>query len=557
MKFKLTNAVRRFSIEKLGMPVKSTDADIIKACAEAVVSGKITKSALAKLCGTKESTEQVIARQVALAVKSRLEKSKTGKTEKTDSNKSKKTGKTDKSKKKDAPVGDKELQKAVDERLKQFGLLNADGTTPSELLAKSANYVNPGSGVRLKSAIERYDATTKSAVYPERTYMGTRNSKAGQPVMSGGRVMSHPSERQKAVAGAYFKWALASSSSPRDIPRCFRMTEHDRDIVQWALRNEQWTGIINGQSSDDIGSIRVDRRNLSEMEIKALLDDNTSNGLEAAPIVFDDMVILTPLLYGELFPDVNLVNISRGRRIEGFSMSNPTFTSGTAEGTAITPFNTASFISAFDTTIYNAVAAMEIGLDFEEDAPNDIGGLVTERYGLQAMAWLDEQIAVGDGTTEPEGIFVASGTTAVNSDNNTGGPPTVSDYEGLMFGVAKQYRKEPGAKTVFLANETSYRRARAIPVSPSDERRVFGMTHGDYKLLDQDFRIQNSIANTKIGYVNLKRYRMYRRLGLNIRVETAGNYLALRNLKVIVLRMRFGGRLELGGAAAVMTDAQS
>ena len=80
------------------------------------------------------------------------------------------------------------------------------------------------------------------------------------------------------------------------------------------------------------------------------MDDNTSGGLEAVPIVFDDAVILTPVLTGELFPLVKLVNIPRGRRIEGFSVGNPTITSGTAEGSSISLFDTTSYIAAFDTT---------------------------------------------------------------------------------------------------------------------------------------------------------------------------------------------------------------
>lgn len=553
LKFKLTPAVKRFAVEKCGLPVTATDAQVIEACAKAVAEGKISEKKLASLCGTSESETANLLKSVVTAVKQAVASvvpKKDGKGKKEGEVKKKKEPAPSK-----AAPDDAALKAAVDARLKEMGVINGDGTTPTQMLGKASSYLNANS-VTVKSAIERYDATRKAAVCPDRTHMGSRHSKAGQPATIAGRQLYHPSERDKAVAGSFFKWALACGSDQRDIPRPLQMTDHDRDIVNWSLRNAEWTGLIRGDG-DTPGSIKIDRRKLNDMEMKALLDDATSGGLEAAPIVFDDAVILTPILHGELFPDVNVVNITRGRRIEGFSIGNPTFTSGTAEGTAITPFNTASFIQAFDTTIYNAVAAMEIGLDFEEDAPNDIGGIVVERYGLQAMAWLDEQIAVGDGTTEPEGIFVASGTTAVNSDNGLSGPPTVSDYEGLMFGVAKQFRKEPGARVVFVGNETSYRRARAIPVGPSDERRVFGMTHGDYRLLDADYRIQNSIANNQVGYVNLKRYRMYRRLGLNVRIETAGNYLATRNLKLIVLRMRFGGRLELGGAAAVMTDAQS
>jgi hypothetical protein len=50
---------------------------------------------------------------------------------------------------------------------------------------------------------------------------------------------------------------------------------------------------------------------------------------------------------------------------------------------------------------------------------------------------------------------------------------------------------------------------------------------------------------------------MYRRLGLMVRIETAGSTLALANLKLIVVRMRYGGNLTLGSAAAVATTGQA
>ena len=328
------------------------------------------------------------------------------------------------------------------------------------------------------------------------------------------------------------------------------MTDHDRQLVKYAMHETPWTGIIK----QDTGGIKVDNRKLSDFEVKALIDDATSGGLEAAPIAFDDAVILTPLLHGELFPLVNTINISRGRRVEGASIGNPTFAS-VAEGTALTVFDTSSFVSAFDTTIFNAVGGMEIGLDLEEDSPVNLGALVSQAYGEQALKWLDDQIANGDGTTEPQGVVSASGIGTVASANGTTGPPKVDDYEGLLFGVAKQFRNPADReRSVFIGTETAYQRARAIAVGSSDVRRVFGMDHEDYRLLGHAYKVNEGMTNTKVAFANLRHYRMYRRLGLNIRVESGGKELATKNLSLIVVRMRYGGQMEQGGAASISTD---
>jgi HK97 family phage major capsid protein len=432
------------------------------------------------------------------------------------------------------------------------------------LLSRSAEILGRPN-VRVKQAVESYSTTRKGAVYPERCGINGSGSKhllAGRPAQVGGVSLDLPSDRDKAISAAYFKFALTRSNRPEEIPNKLRMTDHDKDLLQWSIRNSQWTGYLKSNPADELDpstseEIRVDRRKLSEFEQKALLDDSTSGGIEIAPIEFDDALVTTPVLFGEFFPMVSVTNITRGRRVKGGAVTNPTFTSGVAEGTAITPYNTSAFVSAFDTTVYTAVAALEIGLDFEEDSPTNIGQIIIQKYGEKALEWLDMVITIGDGLTQPQGFFNSSGAIVVSTDFNTVGPPTVGDYEALMFGVQKQFRTTKGSRNIFAGSDVSYRRARGIPVGPGDERRVMGMDHGSYTLLEHPYKVNNLIPNNKIAFVNLGYYRMYRRLGMNVRIETQGQALALKNTKLIVVRMRYGGQLELGGAAAVATNGMN
>ena len=406
---------------------------------------------------------------------------------------------------------------------------------------------NGAENVRVKGAWEQYSDVKSGARYADNHKNGFLRGRSAELA---GRPMVNPSQLDKAIVGAWFKYCANASSNGQPLPRGLRMTDHDRQLVKYAMHETPWTGIIK----QDTGGIKVDNRKLSDFEVKALIDDATSGGLEAAPIAFDDAVILTPLLHGELFPLVNTINISRGRRVEGASIGNPTFAS-VAEGTALTVFDTSSFVSAFDTTIFNAVGGMEIGLDLEEDSPVNLGALVSQAYGEQALKWLDDQIANGDGTTEPQGVVSASGIGTVASANGTTGPPKVDDYEGLLFGVAKQFRNPADReRSVFIGTETAYQRARAIAVGSSDVRRVFGMDHEDYRLLGHAYKVNEGMTNTKVAFANLRHYRMYRRLGLNIRVESGGKELATKNLSLIVVRMRYGGQMEQGGAASISTD---
>lgn len=418
--------------------------------------------------------------------------------------------------------------------------------------------------IRFVGAHERYQKTSSERFFPTHTAKGTPHPYGGQRMFEGSvngakRYLDAPSECDQAVAGAYIKWCIrCEKGTDAGIPPAMRMTDHDRDLIQYALKEMPWGGVIKGAGSEDVGSIPIHNRKLTDPEIKAVLDDVTSGGIEIAPIAFDDMIIQIPILNGEFYPRVNTVNITRGRRIEGGSIGNVTLTSGGADGTAIPLFNTASFISAFDTTIHVVNGAIEIGLDFLSDSPIDVAGIVSAQYGQVLLAWLDEQCCIGDGTTEPEGILNASGTTSVNASAGAGGPPTVGDYEGLLFGVAKNYKQGyPSNRITYGATETTYARARGIAVGTADARRVFGMTHEDYTLFGHPYGINESFTNRQIIYCNWGRYRMYRRLGLTVKVTTEGKELVRNNLMLMTARARYGGQLEDGGAAAVMADAQS
>ena len=80
---------------------------------------------------------------------------------------------------------------------------------------------------------------------------------------------------------------------------------------------------------------------------------------------------------------------------------------------------------------------------------------------------LDDVIATGDGTTQPEGIINHALVTTVV----WGGATSIGGYEAMHFGVPKQeHRPEKMSSAVFVGNETSYIRARALPVGATDAR---------------------------------------------------------------------------------------
>lgn len=560
---KLTQSLKSWLTEHKGVAADAEDSAFKAAATEALSDGSLTPQKLVELTADKEDEEASSAKSVLeqilagqKAINDRIDQIEKGNDDTGGNSDPNAVGE------KTTPKLSKDAPRSPDLSGGQTG-----GDPEESMFDKFFAGNNPTVSdqmplIRTVGAHEQYDTTKKAAVYPSETKGGRPHPLAGQRVCEGDgtagtrRYIDEPSDLDRAVCGAFAKAMIAAST--KTIPSALRMTQHDSDLFQYALRNYSWGGVIGGIGDDDPRGQGVNNAKLTDPQIKAILDDAASGGLEIAPIVFDDAIITTPLLSGEFFPRVNVVNITRGRRIEGGSMGNVTLSSGGADGTAIPLFNTASFISAFDTNIFVVNGAIEIGLDFLSDSPIAVADMVTTNYGQVLLNWLDEQCVLGDGTTEPEGVNVASGTVSVNAENGAGGPPTVGDYEALLFGVPKQYKAGFATNRItYGANETTYQRARSIAVGTSDQRRVFGMTHEDYQLLGHPYAIGTAIGNRAINFCNWGRYRMYRRLGLTMRATTEGKELVRANEMLITARARFGGQLEDGNACAVMADAQS
>ena len=531
---KLTKQLREWAIKSASLATDAADEVIQAAVTKALTDGTLSPEKFAELSTTPADQEasEFASRVGGLEKKfdellSRLE----ARTQPQEDE----VKKTDETKKPEAKTheGNDEWKKSVEPELKDEKGLDRDSLD-----------------VRVKGAHEQYSTQKSAAMYPQHTKKGGSHPLAGQPIQdftNYGRQIDTPSDLDKAVAGAWAKFTIAASQRGSKQLAFMSMNDHDKGLLMHAIKEMSWGGASDGGDWADIAN-----RKLTDFEQKALIDDATSGGLEAAPIAFDDMVIQTPLLTGELFPRVNTVPLDRGRRVEGVATGTVTASWGGIDDTAISLFNTASYVSAFDTTIYRWEGAIHIGLDFLSDTPIDFGAHITQQYGERLMEDLDDVIAAGNGTTQPEGVINKSGTTSVNF----GGSTSLGNYESLRFGVSKaEHNGGFGASACFVGTETSYQRARAIPVGASDARRLGGMDYSSYRWMERDYALNESLTNAQIAYFIGKRYRMYRRRGLTMRTSTEGDTLIRKNAMLIVATARWGGQLERGAVAAVTTTA--
>lgn len=570
----LTATLKKFCVDTLAVKANATDDEFRSAIGKAIAEGTLTMTKLTELTSTKADNEadefnktlnglsEALGELKDILIEDRKSVEADDEDE-VDETKSVKAGK----KGKKPPFAEADAEEEEDEEEEKKSVKKASKPDEEKAVQPSAfekmmtrfggipetDEDGKSVNVRVKGAIEMYDDTKSVMTFPSHTEKGRAHPQAGKPVkdFSDGHTIDNPSERDKAVAGAYAQFMTASASRKSRSLGWMALPQHSKELLMHAMEHMKWGGATDGGDTADIKG-----RKLTPHEQKALIDDSTSGGLEAAPIVFDDQVISAPLLNGELYPLVNTIPLDRGRRVEGVATGTVTGSWGGVDDTDIALFSTTSFVTAFDTTIFRWEGAIRVGLDFLSDTPIDFGQYLTAQYGERLLEDLDDVIATGSGSTQPEGISVKAGTTSVSF----GGTTSIGNYESLRFGVPKnEHRQNLMNSIVFCGSETSYQRAMAIPVGASDARRlsnVISMPNYDgYTWMGRPYKINESLGNTKIFYAVLARYRMYRRRGMTMRTSTEGDTLIRKNEMLLVATARYGGQLERGACAAYTSTA--
>lgn len=367
-----------------------------------------------------------------------------------------------------------------------------------------------------------------------------RHARTGAEVLVNGAPAQAPSQAETALLGSYVKRLLRRSGTP------VRWDDHDEELWRELVNDHPW--VSQGDEPEVIpGGERV----------KALLDDGVSGGSALNPVILDDLVLSTLILSGELAPFTDIKDVPKGRIVRTGLMGRPTATWGTPDGTPATLFDTTGLIGSTDTTIYDLKGAVEVGNDLASDTSVNVGQMLEAGFRETMAQSLDTVVATGDGTSQPLGLANTGGLVNVASVNGAAGPVTVTDLESLIFALGKPYRAGMNGPC-FVGNDVNYRRFRTIPTATGANERVFGLgtnvSEQEYSLAGFPYRVANSLPNTKLLFVGLRRYRLYRRLGVITRVESGGKDLSLRNVSLILAFARYGGRLYDSLAGAVMSN---
>ena len=376
-----------------------------------------------------------------------------------------------------------------------------------------------------------------SEMYPDVRYKGN-HARTGKPVKGfSGEEVETSSKRDYAKMGAFIKFKMVKDRVPGVV-----LTEHEQALVNEMFdTKEKWVGTLNGTFQEFDGA-----------RAKTLLNDAGSGGEYVNPLWFDLRVTSEQLLSGELAPFVDLQEVPRGVTIDSAKIGIPTVTWGAnTDGTSQTEFDTTGLVTPLDSSVTNVFCYLEVSRNLLADTVVNLGEQLGIQIGKRMGAELDKICAIGDGSTQPQGLSNTSGMTNVIS---TLSEWTLGELENLAFSVPKQYRKS-NLGMCFVCNDATYRRIRQLPVGPQDGRRLLGMDEMSYTALDIPCRIEVDIPDATIFAGPLKYYRLYRRQGQEMRWYQEGQTLALKNTVLLAMYGRYAGRVMLPEAWSSMTNA--
>ena len=186
---------------------------------------------------------------------------------------------------------------------------------------------------------------------------------------------------------------------------------------------------------------------------------------------------------------------------------------------------------------------MEVGRDLLNDAPIDLGRVLVENVGQRMMAELDKVIISGDGVTQPQGILNASGLTNIGTPSAVRGPRHKSTIMKPCNPGSARLTERRTCRTS-TSGPTRRTVGRGIPVNSStDARRLFGLDEQSYRLFGFPFAIQNDMGNANVVFGAANKYRLYRRQGQEVIWELGGKELLTKNLALLLVRGRYGGKV--------------
>lgn len=279
---------------------------------------------------------------------------------------------------------------------------------------------------------------------------------------------------------------------------------------------------------------------LSPIMVKALSEGTTTAG---GYLVRDDyraeLVMRIPEL-SELYQYVRQLPVGSDAGTMPSLATDVTITWGRSENAAIT--ETDAVFGQVTWTITNMSAITFLSRELVSDANPRIVDIVTQLFQEAIAAERDKKIAIGTGSSQPEGLFSASGISAISGCS---GELTYNKLVALKFGLARKYH----AGSRWVMNETCLQWVHQLHDTNDRPILTDALINGDVpRILGYPFSTQKDIGSGQILFGNLSKYIWFDRETMEIETTTEGGDTFSKHQLGIKVVERCDGRVALGEA---------
>jgi len=283
------------------------------------------------------------------------------------------------------------------------------------------------------------------------------------------------------------------------------------------------------------------RRDLPEPVVKALSEGTDSAGGYLVPDDFRSEVVQRLPELSELYPHVQ--KLPTGRDAVKFPRldTDVQMSWDEGEGTAFDESDPAFGQLSF--TIHRCNAMTKTSRELLGDSVLDLAAYLEQLFAEAYAAELDRVIAVGDGSDEPEGIYSASGITAVAVN----GALTADKLIEVYHTVPKKYRKNAR----WIMTNTNVERARKLKDQNDQYLWRPGLEGGQPDtLFGKRISEQENLPDSWIGFGDLSGYRILQREELGFESTTTGGTAFEKHQLWLKCWARLDGKVVLPAAFA-------
>ena len=281
-----------------------------------------------------------------------------------------------------------------------------------------------------------------------------------------------------------------------------------------------------------------------EVVRKALSEGSDTAGGYLVPSEYRAELIRRLPELSELFPHVRKVPVIGDSGEYPKLDSDVTITWGRSENAALT--ETDPSFTHLQWTVRNMSAITYLSRELVSDANPNIVETITALFSEAVAAERDKMIAIGDGSSQPQGIYSAAGVSSVA----VGGALTYAKLVELKFELSRKYHRNAR----WVLNSTNLQRITSITDDNSLPIFRDALVAGESpRILGKEYAVQDDLPDSVIFFGALSHYLWFDREQMVIESTTTGGDTFKKHQVAVKVVERCDGKLALAQAMVKAT----